>query len=137
MITLNQYVGVHLKSPDWTPDRQANAQNLLDACSLLEAEMIKDGVKFPTNPKTKNGISGETFGGFRPQDCPIGAPGSSHKEGMAVDRYDPTGNLDAWCMAHQDRLEFYDLYMENPKATPHWSHWTTRRPGSGNRVFMP
>ena len=79
MITLNQYVGVHRSSPDWTPAREQNATKLLAACCALEVEMAHGGVAFPDNPRTKNGISGDTFGGFRPQNCPIGAPNSAHK----------------------------------------------------------
>jgi len=137
MITLNQYVGPHRESPDWTPTCEQNATKLLAASAALEAEMADDGVEFPDNPATGSGVSGQTFGGFRPQDCTQGAPNSSHKKGQAVDRYDPKDEIDAWLMAHQDRLVFHGLYIEHPSATPGWSHWTTRAPGSGNRVFYP
>jgi len=137
MITLTQYVGKHAESPDWTIERQANAANLLVACSRLETLAKSDGVKFPDNPVTGNGVSGSTFGGFRPQNCPQGAPQSSHKEGLAVDRYDPDGSIDKWCLANLDRLESCGIYIEHPDATLHWSHWTTKAPKSGRRVFYP
>lgn len=137
MITLMQYVGTHKESPDWSAQRQSNANRLLAACAALEVEMARGGVSFPDNPKTKSGVSGSTYGGFRPQNCPIGAPNSSHKEGMAVDRYDPGGKIDAWCMAHLDRLAVHCIFIEHPSATDGWSHWTTRAPKSGNRVFYP
>lgn len=137
MITLLHYVGPHADSPDWTPERQANARKLLTACAALESEMMRGGVAFPDNPKTRNGISGQAFGGFRPQCCQQGAPGSAHKQGLAVDRYDPRGEIDAWCMAHQDRLAVHGIYIEHPSATPGWSHWSIRAPKSGNRVFTP
>ncbi len=135
MITLAQYVGPHSASPDWTPARQQNATQLLAACVALEAEMLPLGVKFPDNPATHSGVSDQTFGGFRPQNCPQGAVNSSHKEGMAVDRYDPGGEIDAWCLAIQARLAAHGIYIEHPDATPGWSHWTTRSPPSGHRVF--
>lgn len=137
MITIEQYVGVHSDSPDWTKQRQENAEKLLEACANLEEEAVADGVEFPINPSTLSGVSGKTYGGFRPQNCPQGAPNSSHKEGMAVDRYDPKGEIDAWCMANQDRLEAHGIYIEDPSATIGWSHWTTRAPRSGRRVFYP
>ena len=137
MITLNQYVGPHRESPDWTPAREQAATKLLASCCSLEVEMARGGVSFPDNPATKSGVSGQTFGGFRPQNCPQGAPNSSHKEGMAVDRYDPRGEIDVWCMAHLDRLAYHGLYIEHASATPGWSHWTTRAPKSGNRAFYP
>ena len=137
MITLAQYVGPHRQSKDWTIERQFNAQRLLAACLALETEAALAGIEFPINPATKSGVSGQTFGGFRPQDCPQGAPNSSHKEGLAVDRYDPKGEIDKWCMSNQDALIKCGIYLEHPDATPGWSHWTTRAPRSGNRVFHP
>lgn len=137
MITLEQYVGPHAHSSDWTGARQANAVSLLAACAALEGEMVADGVVFPVNPATGSGVSGQTFGGFRPQSCPQGAPDSSHKQGQGVDRYDPQGAIDAWCMAHQDRLAYHGIYIEHPSVTAGWSHWSTRAPRSGNRVFYP
>lgn len=137
MITLTQYAGPHRESEDWTPAREQNAIELLTRCEALEEEMVADGVEFPDNPVTKNGISGKTFGGFRPQSCTQGAPNSAHKEGQAVDRYDPKGEIDKWLMEHQSRLAHHDLYIEHPSATSGWSHWGTRAPKSGNRVFYP
>lgn len=137
MITLTQYAGSHASSADWTDTRQANAAQLLVACSRLEGLARGDGVHFPDNPVTGNGISGSIFGGFRPQDCPQGALQSSHKEGLAVDRYDPDGKIDEWCMSNLDRLESCGIYIEHPAATVHWSHWTTKAPKSGRRVFYP
>ena len=137
MITLEQYVGGHEASPDWTPERQSNATKLLYTCAQLELEMIADGVVFPDNPHTGSGVSGQTFGGFRPQDCPQGAPHSSHKEGLAVDRYDPNNAIDTWLMAHQDALERFGIYIEHPDSTHGWSHWSIKAPGSGKHVFYP
>lgn len=137
MITLLQYVGPHKQSPDWTPQCEVDATRLLSACCALEAEMARGGVTFPDNPKTKSGVSGTTFGGFRPQDCPEGAPNSSHKKGQGVDRYDPFEKIDNWCLAHPDRLAFHGIFIEHPSKTVGWSHWTTRSPPSGNRIFYP
>jgi hypothetical protein len=137
MITLAQYVGPHADHPDWTPECRQRADNLLQRSAALEVEMARGGVAFPDNPHTRNGISGRTLGGFRPQDCAQGAPASSHKTGEGLDRYDPRGEIDAWCMTHQDRLAHHGIYIEHASATPGWSHWTTRAPRSGNRVFYP
>lgn len=137
MITLEQYVGPHAQSPDWTAERENNAAALLVCCADLEADMVDDGVDLPINPATGSGVSGKTFGGFRPQSCPQGAANSSHKEGMGVDRYDPKGEIDKWCFTHQDRLAAHGIYIEATASTPGWSHWTTRAPRSGNRVFLP
>ena len=137
MITLNQYIGTHRECPDWTPEREQNALRLLSACCALEVEMARGGVAFPDNPYNHSGISGQTFGGFRPQACSIGATNSNHKEGRALDRYDPRGEIDAWCMAHQDRLAVHGIWLEHPDATVGWSHWQCVAPRSGNRVYRP
>lgn len=137
MITMEDYVGPHAASPDWTEDRRANAARLLNACAILEAYAAKDGVQFPVNPATGSGVSGKRYGGFRPQSCTVGAPGSAHKEGLAVDRFDPSGAIDAWCMANQDKLELCGIYIEHPDETDGWSHWSIRPPKSGRHVFYP
>ena len=137
MITLPQYFGPYADHPDVNAVRKANAAKLLVACSRLQERMEAAGIVFRDSPTTRSGVSGEGNGGFRPQDCPIGAPNSSHKEGLAVDRYDPDGAIDGWCMDHRDVLAECGIYIEHPSKTIHWSHWTIRAPGSGSRVFMP
>ncbi len=98
---------------------------------LREAE--SNGVEVQTNPKTRTLVSGEVYGGFRPQDCPIGAPHSAHKEGRAVDVYDPTGALDKWLT--DARLAAHGLYREAPSATNGWCHLQDRP--TANRTFVP
>ena len=140
MITVEEYFGPWKDHPDATEERRQNAILLLHACSALEYFARRDGIEFPDNPHTGSGVSGKTYGGFRPQDCPQGAPQSSHKEGLAVDRYDPEDLIDKWCMAHSEvggLVESCGIYIEAPSKTDGWSHWTTRRPKSGKRVFYP
>lgn len=137
MISLADYIGPWGNSPDWTSARQANAEKLLAAVNVLMGLAESDGVRFPTNVLTHSQISGAKYGGFRPQDCPQGAPHSNHKEGLAVDLFDPNGEIDAYCMAHLDKLELCGIWIEAPDSTPHWSHWSCVPPHSGNRVFIP
>lgn len=137
MITIQQYVGPHDASPDWMPATVANAERLLAACARLEALAVADGVVFAENPATGCGVSGLTFGGFRPKNCPQGAQKSNHKKGLAVDRYDPDNKIDAWCMKNLDKLEECGIWIEHPSATDGWSHWQCVPPKSGNRVFYP
>ena len=137
MITISEYVGVHSASPDWTQEKKINAGKLLIASALLETAMLAAGVKFPINPKTKTQVSGETFGGFRPKNCPIGAPDSNHKIALAWDRFDPSNEIDNWCMANLPALAACGIWLEHPDKTPTWSHWQCVPPRSGNRVFMP
>ena len=131
------YVGPWAHSEDWTAERQANAATLLAKCAALEVEMVSDGVTFPVNPKTGTQVSGEVYGGFRPQSCPIGADRSKHKRGCAVDRFDPDGRIDMWCFAHLPRLRAHGIFIEHPDSTPTWSHWQSIAPDSGLTVFRP
>lgn len=137
MITLAQYFGPWLTHKDATDSAKKNAAELLKRCAALESEMVSAGVVFRVNPATQSGVSGNTFGGFRPQSCPQGAPQSAHKTGEAVDRYDPDGKIDGWLIANPDALERHNLYIEHPSATNGWSHWSTRAPKSGKRIFFP
>lgn len=132
-----QYFGKWLNNRDVTPERMNNAENLCAAVNKLMEYMEADGMQFPINPHTRTNVGGETLGGFRPQSCAIGAPQSAHKEGMAVDIYDPDNKIDKWLLAHEAELELFSLWFEHPDATPHWSHWSTRKPKSGNRFFRP
>lgn len=137
MITLEEYVGPHADSPDWNEDCRASGAELVEVVNALMGLAEDDGVPFPINPATGTQISGRTYGGFRPQDCSQGAPDSSHKQGKAVDLYDPKGVIDQWLMDNVRLLETFDLYIEHPSATKGWAHITTRAPRSRNRVFYP
>lgn len=134
-ITLEQYVGVHANSPDWTPARRANAEVLLERVNAALDELQGCGAPLSINPHTGNYISGRTFGGFRPQSCPQGRPGSSHKEGQGIDIADPDNILDDHI--DDEFLTLHGLYREHPDDTDTWVHLTTRAPGSGRRTFKP
>jgi hypothetical protein len=137
MFTLADYVGTHADSPDWDERRKMNAEKLIIACSILQKMMELAGVHFTLNPHTGTTISGEIYGGFRPQNCTQGAPLSAHKEGLAVDRYDPSGDIDAWIMDNPQSLVQCGIYIEHPSATIGWSHWSIKSPRSGLHVFYP
>ena len=128
MITIKQYFGAQNGAP---------AAHLKNAGELLRRvnALLEQAPHAPINPVTGSQVSGEKWGGYRTQDCPIGAPKSAHKTGEAVDLYDPQGSLDAWLT--DERLESAQLYREAPAATHGWCHLTTRAPASGHRTFNP
>jgi len=137
MLHVEQYFGKWLGSKDVTMPIIDNAKRLVDSCNRLISAMELTGINFTVNPLTQSLVGGETLGGFRPQDCPIGAPKSGHKQGLAVDIYDPENQIDNWIFGHQKSLDQYGLYFEHPTATPWWSHWSIRKPPSGRRIFYP
>ena len=144
MINLDQYFGIWADSPDATPERKQNAGILLPKVNLLLIRAASEKVPLPINPRTHTQISGNTFGGFRPQECPQGAPGSSHKEGMAVDVFDLSNAIDDWITRYninggEDNtiLREFDLFREHPTTTLTWCHLTTRPPRSKHRTFFP
>lgn len=135
MITLDDYFGKWLFCDDATAECKDNAALLLYRVNQLLDTAVADGVTLLSNPITNSQVSGSTYGGFRPQSCPQGAPTSSHKEGMGVDIYDPYGDLDKWLT--DETLERFGLYREAPSTTDSWCHLTTRPPRSGHRTFFP
>lgn len=135
MISPNDVIGPWRNSADLTEERLEHITDLVPAVNALLARAAQAGVKLPINPKTKTQVSGKQFGGFRPQTCPIGAPLSAHKQGLAVDIYDPDNKLDAWIT--DEVLRECGLFREGGRWTPGWTHLTIRRPGSGNRTFVP
>ena len=135
MISPSDIIGPWRNSPDLTQDRLENINDLIPPVNALLAKAKAAGIPLPINPKTGTQVSGAQFGGFRPQTCPIGAPLSAHKQGMAVDIYDPTNALDDWIT--DEVLIACGLFREGGRWTPGWTHLTTRRPASGNRTFQP
>lgn len=130
-ITLEEY----FNGFDHTQEHTESAAELLKRVNALIKYAIECGVKVAVNKKTGCIISGEKYGGFRPQDCPIGAPKSSHKIAKSVDIYDASGSLDAWIT--DAILVKFDLYRENPDHTAGWCHLSTHAPKSGRRTFIP
>ncbi len=135
MITVSQYFGPWNDHKDVTEARRENADALLTDVNRLLNAAEQVGIKVPINPNTGSQVSGTTYGGFRPQLCPQGAPNSSHKEADGIDIYDPQNRLDDWI--NDDILEVYGLYREHPDSTHTWCHLTKRAPRSGRRSFFP
>jgi hypothetical protein len=135
VITIDDYFGRWNAHPDATVERRQNAERLLKKVNALLEAAVTGGVHLLINHDTGTHVSGQTLGGFRPQSCTIGAPNSAHKQGRAVDVYDPIGELDGWI--NDTVLEQFGLYREAPPATAGWCHLTDRAPGSGKRTFFP
>lgn len=135
MISLADYFGIYANHSDANFGVWNAADVMLDKVNALLRHCDRMQVKSQINPKTGTQISGEGNGGFRPKDCPVGAKNSAHKQGRAVDVYDPDGKLDE--LIDDKLLEQYGLYREAPVATPTWVHLQDRPPGSGKRTFQP
>lgn len=131
MVILEQYFGSHAH----TAEHVANAEILLKRVNALIQAYIASGGKPAKNPRTESIISGVTFGGFRPQDCPQGAKDSPHKVAMGIDIFDPENALDRWI--NDATLIKFDLYREHPDYTKGWCHLQTRPVKSGRRSYIP
>ena len=133
-ITLSDYFAGYAGHPAITAEHRASAEMLLVQVSALLADLIVGGdADLDINPQTGSLISGHKNGGWRPPECPEGAPNSSHKQGKGIDIYDADGDLDAAC--HDDLLARHGLYREHPAQTRGWLHLTNRAPRSGRRTF--
>jgi len=77
--------------------------------------------------------------GYRPghyNKAAGGATQSSHISCEAVDLGDAHLQLGK-TIANSMLLKDFDLYMEDPAATPGWCHLQTRPTRSGKRIFKP
>ncbi len=135
MIFMADYFGPWAGHKDATDQVKIDAYNLLEKVNGLLDEAFAHMIDMEDNPTTGTLVSGSTYGGFRPQDCPQGAPQSSHKVGRGIDIYDPKNVLDNWIT--DAILERHGLYREAPLSTPRWCHLTDRAPKSGRRTFQP
>jgi len=102
---------------------------------LQAAELA--GITEYYHPRTRSQVSS----GWRPpaiNSATAGAsPTSHHMSGLAVDLYDPAGELDKFAMSNIDLLEDLGLWLEHPSATIGWCHLQLKPPRSGRRVFYP
>lgn len=135
MIGILDFFGPFFDHPDATAEIKEAAQEMLDKVNALLIEAEANGVDLVINYRTKTYVSGERYGGFRPRDCAIGALHSAHKEGKAVDVFDPLNDLDRWIT--DARLIQFDLYLQTPSSTLGWVHLQDKIPLSGKRTFQP
>lgn len=147
VISAAQYFGPYAEHPALTPEIRFKATAMLDVVNDLYDLAARDGCELPDNPRTGCGVSGSGNGGYRPPECKVGSPTSEHKNGRAVDRYDPHRQFASWCLAHPEELEKRGLHMEDPrwtvtldehgKVVGAWVHLQDLPPKSGRRVFIP
>lgn len=133
MITLREYYmgRESAYSEDFTLEIARNASNLLAAVNTLLKCAEDDGV-------TALGVAS----GWRPSRVndltSHAAAHSAHLTGRAVDLRDhPDRQLARWCLRNLTILEKLELWMEDPRWCPSWTHLQSVAPGSGKRVFIP
>lgn len=138
MITVKQYFMDRDNEyrMELTDAMRANAETIVHKANLLLNMAINDRVFLSLN-------SNKSFvrSGWRPKEINARTPGaavmSKHMTCEAIDIEDIEGDLDEWCMNHQDVLEELGLWMEHPSATKSYCHLQTKPPRSGKRVFYP
>lgn len=135
MITRQDYFKAYEGHPEITPDMDARADDLLARVTNLLIIAGENGWEPTTNPHTGNWISGQQNGGWRPQDCPIGAARSTHKQAQGIDLYDPLGRLDKWLLTDLGlkSLAEIGLWIEHPGWTDGWCHLQSIPPGNPPR----
>jgi hypothetical protein len=106
-------------------DTVAKANLLISSFRMLTKDTEHRKVNSGWRPAAINGAT------------PGAAPRSKHMTGQAIDISDPEGDLDDWCMEHQDVLQTIGLWLENPASTKGWCHVQVVPPKSGKRVFFP
>jgi hypothetical protein len=115
---------------DLTPAIKINAEELIRRVNLIIPRMLADGVDFEIHPRKRTIIAS----GWRPPivnaATPNAAKRSNHMTGLAVDLYDPDGDIDMWCLDNLAALAEADLYIEHPSATKGWCHMQSVPPRS-------
>lgn len=138
LITMQQFwMGRDTKyAGELTAAIKANAEMTVQRANALLSIAQAEGVVL--EPAALWGLVNS---GWRPAAVNAGTPGaathSHHMTGEAVDVRDPSGRLDAWCIANSAQLAGIGLWQEHPDSTPGWCHLQIVAPHSGNRVFRP
>lgn len=138
-LSTEQYFAQHLSGheSELTDEIRNNAADLVAKQNKLIDALIQDDVQLKVNPATNTLYTS----GWRPASVNAATPGaavfSNHMTGNAGDLYDPHGEIDEWCMNHQNFLAEIGLWLEHPASTKGWSHTQRVAPRSGNRVFYP
>ena len=114
-----------VKQEDLSEDLQKNLEELLKRVNLFRQ---KYGKPMYVNSGLRSADHNAKIGGSK---------GSAHMTCEAVDFRDNDGKLFEFIKNNPSILEECDLYLEDPRWTPTWIHLQTRKPGSGNRVFLP
>ena len=79
--------------------------------------------------------------GWRPPSINASTPGaathSKHMLGLAIDIADGDNEVMNWVLENLDLMQELDLYMEDFRWTPGWTHFGLGAPASGKRIFVP
>jgi len=125
MISFEQYFG--FKLPLAPVEHRENAIDLLLKVNALLEYAASDptcGWNWPVDPDTGCCISGTKGGGgnggYRLENSKTGTAHSKHKQGRAVDVYDPGNRLDKYLT--DEILERFQLWRERPEMTEKWCH---------------
>ena len=77
--------------------------------------------------------------GYRTPDINKSIPGSAKKSNhmtcSAVDLFDKNRTLSNWCVKNIKKLNELELYLEDPKYTPSWTHLQIKK--TRNNPFIP
>lgn len=116
-----------LMSKELTDDVLRNIDKL---CIALNSAFSELGLAFP---KVSSGFRTSAANG-----AAGGAKKSLHMQGLACDFEDVDGKLDAALSANPEVLRKYGLFLEDPAATPSWSHVDMgQRADRPSRIFKP
>ena len=65
------------------------------------------------------------------------APNSKHLSGQACDIADSNGELREWVLLNLQLCKDVGLWLEDPRYTKGWIHFSTVPPKSNKRIFIP
>jgi hypothetical protein len=105
-------------------------KNIDKLCLAINAAFAEIGI---AAPKVSSGFRTAAANG-----AAGGAKKSLHMQGLACDFEDVDGKLDAALSARPEILRKHGLFLEDPAATPSWSHVDLgQRADRPSRIFKP
>lgn len=137
-ISIAEYLRYATQYPaECTAQLRINAAETVSRLNSIYTYATASGVVLTPSPRTQSLLTS----GWRPRAINARTKGaavfSRHMSGEAGDTYDPHGDFDDYCYAHQQLLEEIGLWMEHPAATKGYTHLQIVPPRSKRRVFYP
>lgn len=133
MISLQEILGKSALT-DLTAEQQANIQELLTKINKIRTAWGKPMTVTSGFRSKEDHIRIYKAKGIDESKIPWG---SWHLKGGAVDISDPKQELQAWCLANENKLAEIGLWCESFNYTNNWAHFQIQPPKSGKRFFNP
>lgn len=113
----------------------------VDVKIILVAQWLRDKLGKPITINDWASGGSYRYSGLRPEDCPIGAKKSAHKEGKAIDikvKGMTAKEVFEFCLKYSDELYAMGVReIEDNRFAPTWTHLSTRGTHERIKIIKP